>query len=136
MKGENVLKVRKNVRSLWSAIEYARSHDENVLFRISLDVVVVEVALREGGGGGVWCKTALVPNQELFLNLTKRALSAYHDVRYIVETPEVYKHTLEIWTRATAVGPYCCYCLSRLMLCNSMDNALRPTINFFILAMH
>jgi hypothetical protein len=71
MKGENVLKVRKNVRSLWSAIGYARSHDENVLFRISLEIVVVEVLLREGGGGRVWCKTALVPDQELFLNPTQ-----------------------------------------------------------------
>jgi hypothetical protein len=62
MKGENVIKVRKNVRSLWSAIGYACSHDENVLFRISPDVVVVEVSLREGGGSRVWCKTALVPN--------------------------------------------------------------------------
>jgi hypothetical protein len=70
MKGENVLKVRKNVRGLWSAIGYANSHDENVLFRISLDFVVVEVSPREGGGGRVWCKTALVPNQELFLNPT------------------------------------------------------------------
>jgi hypothetical protein len=53
MKGENVLKVRKNVRGLWSAIGYAHSHDENVLFRISLDFIVIEVSLREEGSSRV-----------------------------------------------------------------------------------
>jgi hypothetical protein len=62
IKGENVLKVRKNVRSLWSAIGYARSHNKNVLFRISLEIVVVEVLLREEGSSRLYCKTALVPN--------------------------------------------------------------------------
>jgi hypothetical protein len=54
MKGENVLKVRKNARGLWSATGYARSHDKNVLFRISLGVVVVEVSLRKEGSSRVW----------------------------------------------------------------------------------
>jgi hypothetical protein len=53
IKGENVLKVRKNVRGLWSVIRYANLYDENVLFRISLDFVVVEVLLREGGSSRV-----------------------------------------------------------------------------------
>jgi hypothetical protein len=35
---------------------------ENVLFRISLDVVVVEIWLRKGGGGGVRSKAALAPD--------------------------------------------------------------------------
>jgi hypothetical protein len=48
-----VLKVRKNVRGLWSAIGYAHSYNENILFRISLDFVVVEVSPREGGSSRV-----------------------------------------------------------------------------------
>jgi hypothetical protein len=62
MKGENVLKVRKNIRSLWSVIRYARLHNKNVLFRISLEIIVIEVLLREESSSRLYCKTALVPN--------------------------------------------------------------------------
>jgi hypothetical protein len=42
-----VLKVRKDIRGLWSAIRYAHLYNKNVLFRISLDFIVIEVLLRE-----------------------------------------------------------------------------------------
>jgi hypothetical protein len=109
-----VLKVRKNVRGLWSAIGYANSHDENVLFRISLDFVVVEVSPREGGGGRVWCKTALVPNQELFLNPTQPTCTRlqqrriYCAITRSIDEDQLYyiqvsEHTSEVWV-AIVVG--------------------------------
>jgi hypothetical protein len=43
MKGENVHRVRKNVEGLRVPLQPPYLCDKNVLFRISLDVVVVEI---------------------------------------------------------------------------------------------